>query len=111
MYGLIGKMIAAPGKRDEFIAILVEGIGNMPGCLSYIVATDPADANAIWITEVVGQRGESRRVAVAAASEGSHRQGPAVDCRLRRTFHYDASRRTRVDRAESALAGKVVPRP
>ena len=23
----------------------------MPGCLSYIVATDPADANAIWITE------------------------------------------------------------
>lgn len=51
MYGLIGKMITAPGKRDEFIAILVEGTGNMPGCLSYIVATDPADANAIWITE------------------------------------------------------------
>jgi quinol monooxygenase YgiN len=24
----------------------------MPGCLSYIVANDPADANAIWITEV-----------------------------------------------------------
>jgi len=23
----------------------------MPGCLSYIVANDPADANAIWITE------------------------------------------------------------
>jgi quinol monooxygenase YgiN len=51
MYGLIGKMMTAPGKRDEFIAILVEGIGNMPGCLSYIIATDPADANAIWITE------------------------------------------------------------
>ena len=77
MYGLIGKMMAAPGKRDEFIAILVEGIGNMPGCLSYIVATDPADANAIWITEV-SERGESRRVAVAAASEGSHRQGAAL---------------------------------
>ena len=52
MYGLIGKMLTAPGKRDEFIAILVEGTGNMPGCLSYIVAKDPADANAIWITEV-----------------------------------------------------------
>jgi len=51
MYGLIGKMIAAPGKRDEFIAILVDGTGNMPGCLSYIVAKDPADENAIWITE------------------------------------------------------------
>jgi quinol monooxygenase YgiN len=24
----------------------------MPGCLSYVVATDQADANAIWITEV-----------------------------------------------------------
>ena len=52
MYGLIGKLITAPGKRDEFIAILVEGIGNMPGCLSYVVAKDPTDGNAIWITEV-----------------------------------------------------------
>ena len=24
----------------------------MPGCLSYIIARDPADADAIWITEV-----------------------------------------------------------
>jgi len=24
----------------------------MPGCLSYIVAADPADANALWVTEV-----------------------------------------------------------
>jgi quinol monooxygenase YgiN/uncharacterized glyoxalase superfamily protein PhnB len=52
MYGLIGKMLSAPGKRDELIAILLEGTGGMPGCLSYIVARDPADHNAIWITEV-----------------------------------------------------------
>ena len=51
MYGLIGKMTALAGKRDELIAILLAGVGEMPGCLSYIVATDPADANAIWITE------------------------------------------------------------
>jgi quinol monooxygenase YgiN len=51
MYGLIGKMTAVDGKRDELVAILVEGVAGMPGCLSYIVATDPADANAIWITE------------------------------------------------------------
>ena len=51
MYGLIGKMIAAPGKRDELIAVLVESVGDMPGCLSYIVATDVNDSNAIWITE------------------------------------------------------------
>ena len=52
MYGLIGKMTAAADKRDELIAILLEGTTNMPGCLSYIVAKDPGDANAIWITEV-----------------------------------------------------------
>jgi len=52
MYGLIGKMIAAPGRRDALIEILLEGSASMPGCLSYIVAADPADANAIWITEV-----------------------------------------------------------
>ena len=51
MYGLIGKMIAVEGKRAELIAILLDGIGNMPGCLSYIVATDASDPNAIWITE------------------------------------------------------------
>jgi quinol monooxygenase YgiN len=52
MFGLIGKMRAAPGKRDELIKILLDGTGSMPGCLSYIVAADPADADAIWITEV-----------------------------------------------------------
>ncbi len=52
MYGLIGKMQAVPGQRDALIAILLEGLMGMPGCLSYIVARDPGDANAIWITEV-----------------------------------------------------------
>ncbi|HEY0875005.1 MAG TPA: putative quinol monooxygenase [Vicinamibacterales bacterium] len=52
MYGLIGKMMAAPGQRDALIGILLEGTERMPGCLSYIIASDPADANAIWITEV-----------------------------------------------------------
>ena len=51
MYGLIGKMLAVPGQRDALIAILLESVGTMPGCLSYIVATDASDANAIWITE------------------------------------------------------------
>ncbi len=51
MHGLIGKFTSADGKRDELIGYLLEGLRDMPGCLSYIVATDPADANAIWITE------------------------------------------------------------
>ncbi len=52
MYGLIGKMRALPGQRDALIAILVEGVSGMPGCLSYVVAQDPADPDAIWVTEV-----------------------------------------------------------
>ncbi len=52
MYGLIGKMIAVPGQRDALLAILMGSSGDMPGCLSYIIATDPADPDAIWITEV-----------------------------------------------------------
>lgn len=52
MYGLIGKLKATPGQRDVLIAILVDGAAGMPGCLSYVVAQDPADADAIWITEV-----------------------------------------------------------
>ena len=52
MYGLIGSAMAVEGKRDELIKILLDGVNDMPGCLSYIVAKDPKDANGIWITEV-----------------------------------------------------------
>lgn len=52
MYGLIGRIMCKPGTRDDLIAVLLEGVSGMPGCLSYVVARDPADAEAIWITEV-----------------------------------------------------------
>ncbi|MFC4312192.1 putative quinol monooxygenase [Steroidobacter flavus] len=52
MFGLIGKMIATPGQREALIAILLDGIEGMPGCLSYVVARDVKDEHAIWITEV-----------------------------------------------------------
>lgn len=52
MYGLIGKITAVPGQRNALISILLEGINDMPGCLSYVVAKDPTDTNAVWITEV-----------------------------------------------------------
>jgi len=45
-------MNAVSGKRDALIAILIAGTAEMPGCLSYIVAKDAADEDAIWITEV-----------------------------------------------------------
>ncbi len=52
MYGLIGRMLAKPGKRAELAAILVQEDGSMPGCLSYVVAEDPTNPDALWITEV-----------------------------------------------------------
>ncbi|HMS03014.1 MAG TPA: putative quinol monooxygenase [Gemmatimonadaceae bacterium] len=52
MYGLIGQMKAVPGRRDELIAILLQGVSGMPGCLSYLVAADPGDTDAVWVTEV-----------------------------------------------------------
>lgn len=51
-YGLIGQMMAQPGRRAELIAILAAGTADMPGCLSYVIAEDREDANAIWITEL-----------------------------------------------------------
>ena len=52
MYGLIGRITAKAGKRDELIKILLEGTTDMPGCLSYIISKDSKDDNAIWVTEV-----------------------------------------------------------
>ena len=52
MYGLIVKLVIASGRRGEMIGILKEGSANMPGCLSYVLAEDSADENAIWATEV-----------------------------------------------------------
>jgi quinol monooxygenase YgiN len=52
MYGLIGKLTAVAGQRDALAAILLEATGTMPGCFSYVIATDPADPDALWITEV-----------------------------------------------------------
>jgi len=51
MYGLIGRMKCASGQREALIAILLEGVAGMPGCLSYVVAKDPTDPDSIWITE------------------------------------------------------------
>ena len=56
MFGLITKFKAAEGQRDALIAILTAGTSAMPGCLSYIVAKDAAEADAVWITEVWNDR-------------------------------------------------------
>jgi quinol monooxygenase YgiN len=52
MYGLIASMTAVPGRRDDLISIVLTGVADMPGCLSYVVAKDANDADSIWISEV-----------------------------------------------------------
>ena len=52
MYGLIVKLSAAAGKREELIGILKEATVDMPGCFSYVLAKDSADENVVWVTEV-----------------------------------------------------------
>ncbi|ESQ79800.1 putative quinol monooxygenase [Asticcacaulis sp. YBE204] len=52
MYGLIGNFTAQPGQRNELISLMTASVSALPGCLSYVVAKDPNDADKIWITEV-----------------------------------------------------------
>lgn len=51
MYGVIGKIVATPGARDALVDLLI-GIGDMPGCRSYVVALAGDDPDAVWVTEV-----------------------------------------------------------
>ena len=52
MYGLIAKITSTAGQRDALAAILLEGTQSMPGCLSYVVAVDASDPDALWVSEV-----------------------------------------------------------
>lgn len=79
MYGLIGKMKAAKGQRDALIGILLEGIEDMPGCLSYVVARDPSDADAIWVTEVWdSQASHKASLSLPAVREAIARGKPLI---------------------------------
>ncbi|MFC4812136.1 putative quinol monooxygenase [Paenibacillus sp. GCM10023250] len=66
-FGLSGKMIAQPGKRDELAAILTEAAASMhavPDCQIYVVSLLPDEPDAIWITEV-WDNAEAHRASLA----------------------------------------------
>ena len=52
MYGLINRFTAVPGKRNELASCMLEDVGILPGCRSFVVARDSKDPDALWITEV-----------------------------------------------------------
>lgn len=79
MYGLIGKFTAAEGKRDELIGYLLEGLRDMPGCLSYIVACDPAAPDTIWVTEAWTDAGSHRAsLSLPAVQEAIRKARPLI---------------------------------
>ena len=51
-YGLLGQMMAQPGKRAELVAILGEGTDKMPGNIAYLIGEDSANPDAVWIVEL-----------------------------------------------------------
>ena len=51
-YGLISKIISISGKREKLAKILIEGLAGMPGCISYVVANDMDNDDALWVTEI-----------------------------------------------------------
>src|SRR5262245_37112706 len=67
MYGLIGKIRSIPGQRDALASILIQGIAAMPGCLSYVVALDGSEGDAVWVTEV-WESSESHRASLSLPS-------------------------------------------
>ena len=52
MYGVIGKITAVAGQRDALAGVLLEGTTAMPGCLSYVIAADRNEPDALWVTEI-----------------------------------------------------------
>ena len=100
MYGLIGKMTATPGNRDALVAILLEGTSSMPGCLSYVVAHDPGNADAIWITEVWD----------SAASHKGSLALPAVQAAIARARPLIAGFSDRVETTPVGGVGLTPPR-
>jgi quinol monooxygenase YgiN/catechol 2,3-dioxygenase-like lactoylglutathione lyase family enzyme len=99
MFGLIRKMAAAEGRRDELVATLTESAGEMSGRLSYVVAKDSADASILWVTEVWD----------SAASHRASLRSPAVRAAIARTGPLIAS--MEVLASTEPVAGQAIAAP
>lgn len=52
MHGQINKITAVAKHRVALQELLLKGVDELPGCISYIVSEDSADASILWVTEV-----------------------------------------------------------
>lgn len=54
-YGLLNKLIAKPGQREQVVQILLESgtlFDDNPACLLYLVSESADDPNLVWVTDV-----------------------------------------------------------
>lgn len=53
-FGLYGKLVTQPGKRDAVVDVLLRDVDALKeaGCLAYIVNRAVDDATAVWVTEI-----------------------------------------------------------
>jgi quinol monooxygenase YgiN len=54
MYGYLGTMRAKPSHRDEVVAILLRGPGDVgpAGCQQYLIGVSDSDPDLIFVTEI-----------------------------------------------------------
>lgn len=77
-----GRIRSTPGQGDELAAILSEqeAADPMPGCRLYLVARDPDDADAVWVTEVWEDESDHQAsLQLAAVQERIARAMPIID--------------------------------
>jgi len=81
MYGLIGRLVAVPGQRDALSHILLAGTQQMAGCISYVVAADPNDEDALWITEIWdSQESHDKSLSLPAVQQAIAAGKPLIAC-------------------------------
>jgi quinol monooxygenase YgiN len=54
-YGLVGKLTAHAGQREELLELLLEaakGVADAPGCEMWIVSISPDDPDSVWVNEI-----------------------------------------------------------
>jgi quinol monooxygenase YgiN len=52
MYGLITRLTAASGRRDELALMLLDPTANRRGCHHYVVALGTDGPDSLWVTEI-----------------------------------------------------------
>jgi quinol monooxygenase YgiN len=53
-FGMVGKLVAHPGRRDELVELLLSGVSEVKkadGCELYVVSREVDDRNTIWVVE------------------------------------------------------------